>query len=151
MRRRFAPGSDPSLKWANPGSLGCTTHLLRTSVALFGRGQQLDVLAAQIDGVRTGGGAVLVRGAAGIGKSALLAEAAARAAATGCTVVRVLGDQAGAGVPYAGLQQFAHSLDAAQDTLAEPQRSALAAALGQGEGMVPDVFLVALATLNLVV
>ena len=92
-----------------------------------------------------------MRGAPGIGKSALLAEAADRAAAGGCTVVRVPGDQAGSGVPYAGLQQFAHSLGAALDTLAEPQRSALAAALGQGEATVPDVFLVALATLNLVV
>jgi len=111
----------------------------------------MDMLAALIDGVRSGGAAVLVRGAPGIGKSALLAEAAARAEAIGCSVVRVPGDQAEAGVPYAGLQQFAHSLGAALDTLAEPQRLALAAALGQGEGTVPDVFLVALATLNLVV
>lgn len=120
-------------------------------MALFGRGPQLDALAALIDGIRAGGGAVLVRGAPGIGKSALLAEAAAHAASAGCTVVRVPGDQAGAGVPYAGLKQFAHSLGAALDTLAEPQRSALAAALGQREVTVPDVFLVALATLNLVV
>ena len=46
-------------------------------------------------------------------------------------------------MPYAGLQQFAHSLGATPDTLAEPQRSALAAALGAGEATVPDVFLVA--------
>ena len=82
-------------------------------MALFGRGPQIDALAALIDGIRTGGGAVLVRGAPGIGKSALLAEAADRAAATGCTVVLVPGDQAAAGVPYAGLQQFVHSLGAA--------------------------------------
>ena len=120
-------------------------------MALFGRGPEIDVLAALIDGVRTGGGAVLVHGAPGIGKSALLAEAAVRASAAGCTVVRVPGEQAGTGVPYAGLVQLAHSLGATPDTLAEPQRSALATALGWREATVPDVFLVGLATLNLVV
>ena len=120
-------------------------------MALFGRGPEIDVLAALIAGVRTGGGAVLVRGAPGIGKSALLAEAAVRASAAGCTVVRVPGEQAGTGVPYAGLVQLAHSLGATPDTLAEPQRSALATALGWREATVPDVFLVGLATLNLVV
>src|SRR3984957_1041983 len=119
-------------------------------VALFGRGPQTDVLAALVDGVRTSGGAVLVRGAPGIGKSALLADAAGRASAAGFTVVRVLGEQAGSEVPYAGLQQFAHALGADPGLLAEPQRSALASALGAGEATVPHVFLVGLATLNLV-
>jgi KaiC/GvpD/RAD55 family RecA-like ATPase len=120
-------------------------------VALFGRGPEIGVLAALIDGVRTGGGAVLVRGAPGIGKSALLAEAAVRASAAGCTVVHVLGDQAGTGVPYAGLAQLAHSFGITPGALAEPHRSALATALDWREATVPDVFLVGLATLNLVV
>lgn len=121
-------------------------------MALFGRGPQTDVLATLIDGVRSGeGGAVLVLGPPGIGKSALLASAQARASAVGCIVVRVFGEPAARDVPYAGLQQFAHSLGAAPDALAEPQRSALAVALGTGEAAVPDVFLVGLATLNLVV
>jgi DNA-binding CsgD family transcriptional regulator len=121
-------------------------------VALIGRDSQTDVLATLIDGVRAGGGAVLVRGAPGIGKSALLAEAAARAAAVGWTVARVLGEQGGSGLPYAGLQQLAYSLGATPDSLAEPQRSALVAALGGsgGEAAAPDVFLVGLAALNLV-
>jgi DNA-binding CsgD family transcriptional regulator len=121
-------------------------------VALFGRDQQTGVLAGLIDGVRAGvGGAVLVRGAPGIGKSALLGDAARRAAEAGCAVVRVFGEQAGADVPYAGLQQLVHWIGAHPDLLAEPQRSALALALGGGEAKVPDVFLVGLATLNLVV
>jgi DNA-binding CsgD family transcriptional regulator len=120
-------------------------------VALFGRGPQTDALAALIGGVRAGrGGAVLVRGAPGIGKSALLASAQTHASAAGFTVVRVFGEPAGSGVPYAGLQQFAYSLGVKPDTLAEPQRSALTMALGAGEATVPDVFLVGLATLNLV-
>ena len=121
-------------------------------MALFGRGPQTDVLAALIDGVRTGGGAVLVRGAPGIGKSALLASAQTRASAGRLhRRSRARRARPGAGVPYAGLQQFAHSLGAELDALAEPQRSALATALGAGEATVPDVFLVGLATLNLVV
>ena len=120
-------------------------------VALFGRGPQLNALAALIDDIRTGGGAVLVRGAAGIGKSALLAEAAARASAAGFTMIFVLGEQAGGvGVPYRGVQQLAASLGGPPDQLAEPQRLALAAALGQGDAATPDVFLVGLAMLNLI-
>jgi DNA-binding CsgD family transcriptional regulator len=120
-------------------------------VALFGRSSQTDVLAALIDGVGDGeGGAVLVRGAPGIGKSALLASAEARAAAAGFTIVRMLGEPNGSDVPYAGLQQLAASLGARLDVLAEPQRSALASALGTGEATVPDVNLVGLAILNLV-
>ena len=121
-------------------------------MALFGRSSQTDVLTALIDGVGNGeGGAVLVRGAPGIGKSALLASAEARAAAAGFTIVRTLGEPNGSDVPYAGLQQLAHSLGARLDVLAEPQRSALATALGTGEATVPDVNLVGLAILNLVV
>jgi DNA-binding CsgD family transcriptional regulator len=120
-------------------------------VALFGRGPQTDMLTALINGLHSGGGAVLVEGAPGIGKSALLADAAARASDLGYTVVRVLGEQDTRAVPYAGLQQLVHSLGAAPQVLAKPQRSALATALGRGQAAVPDVFLVGLATLNLVV
>jgi predicted ATPase len=121
-------------------------------VALFGRDPQTEVLAGLINGARVGVGAtVLVQGAPGIGKSALLADAATRASEAGFTIVRVFGEQAGSDVPYAGLQQLVHPLGTRPDLLAEPQRSALAAALGGGEATVPDVFLVGLATLNLVV
>jgi len=120
-------------------------------VALFGRAPQTDVLNELIDGVHGGGGAVLVRGAPGIGKSALLASAETRASAAGFTVIRVLGEPAGSDVPYAGLQQLVHSLGARLDVLAEPQRSALAMALEAGGATVPDVNLVGLATLNLLV
>jgi len=120
-------------------------------VALFGRGPQGDMLDALIDGIRgTGGRTVLVLGAPGIGKSALLAHAVTHASAAGFTIVRLFGEPARSDVPYAGLQQLAHSLGGNPDALAEPQRSALAMALGTGEATVPDVFLVGLATLNLV-
>lgn len=141
-------------------------------MALFGRSTQTDLLAALVDSVRTGGGstgggrtggAVLVRGAPGIGKSALLADVTDRALAAGFTVGRVIGEPAGSDVPYGGLRQLVHSLGGTPDSLAGPQRpagpqrlagpqgSALATAFGGGESTVPDVFLVGLATLDLVV
>lgn len=121
-------------------------------MALFGRGPQADMLTALIDDIHgSGGRTVLVRGAPGIGKSALLAHAVTRASAAGFTIVRLFGEPAESNVPYAGLQQLAHSLRGNRDALAEPQRSALAMALGTGEATVPDVFLVGLATLNLLV
>lgn len=123
-------------------------------MTLVGRGQEAAALDTLIAGIHDGGGTVLVRGAPGIGKSALLELAAARATARGFAVVRVLGEQAAASVPYAGLRQLRHGLAALggkPTTLDEPQRTALEAALGAGDGLVPDVFLVALAVLDLIV
>jgi len=122
------------------------------TVALFGRVPQTEVLTGLIDRVHGGGGggAVLVRGAPGIGKSALLASAETRASAAGFAVVRVLGEPAGSEMPYAGLQQLAHWLGARLDVLTQLQRAALAMALEAGESTVPDVNLVGLATLNVV-
>src|SRR6185437_13184685 len=122
------------------------------TVALFGRVPQTGVLTGLIDRVHGGGGggAVLVRGAPGIGKSALLASAETRASAAGFAVVRVLGEPAGSEMPYAGLQQLAHWLGARLDVLTQLQRAALAMALEAGESTVPDVNLVGLATLNVV-
>ncbi|WP_212988265.1 ATP-binding protein [Actinoplanes auranticolor] len=52
--------------------------------ALLGRETERRALAALVEQAASGsGGAVVVRGAPGIGKSALVAEAAARAASRG--------------------------------------------------------------------
>ena len=50
-----------------------------------------ELAEALIDGIRTGGGAVLVRGAPGIGKSALIAEARALAQEAGLQVLGARG------------------------------------------------------------
>jgi DNA-binding CsgD family transcriptional regulator len=119
-------------------------------VELVGRGEQLALLRRMLAEAGSRGSAVLVRGAPGIGKSALLAEAAASAEGLGFRVLRAVGVEAESDIPYAGLQQLLRPLGAAIADLAAPQRSALQAALGQDEAEVPDVFLVGLATLDLV-
>lgn len=118
-------------------------------MSLFGRELELKQLAELIDGVDHRGGALLVRGEAGIGKSALLAEARALAGASRTRVLSSVGVPAERHLPYAGLHQLVYPLRAAVAGLPAPQRAALSAALGLGDGDVPDGHLVAMATLNL--
>ncbi|MEU9386698.1 AAA family ATPase, partial [Streptomyces sp. NPDC048279] len=91
----------------------------------------------------------MVRGAPGIGKTALLAEAAALAEGLGYRVLSTSGAEAESDIPYAGLQLVLRPLDAGAADLAAPHRKALDTALGRAEAGVPDVFLVGLAVLNL--
>lgn len=76
-------------------------------------------------------GALLLRGEAGIGKSALLAEAAALLPADGPPhVLRVTGIEAESGIAYAGLIQLLWPVRDRLDALPEPQAAALRSALG---------------------
>ncbi|MEU9133123.1 AAA family ATPase [Kitasatospora sp. NPDC048540] len=70
---------------------------------LAGRQAQPDLLARLLSESRSRGSAVLVRGPAGIGKSALLAEAAVLAEAGGYGLLRTSGVEAESDIPYAGL------------------------------------------------
>ncbi|MFJ9841591.1 AAA family ATPase [Kitasatospora sp. NPDC101155] len=95
---------------------------------LVGRQAQLNLLARLLSESRRRGSAVLVRGPAGIGKSALLAEAAILAEARGCRVLRTSGVEAESDIPYAGLQLLLRPLAAGRSELAAPHRQALDAA-----------------------
>lgn len=92
---------------------------------------------------------MLVRGDAGIGKSALLLDTAATAAANGLRVLRTAGAESETHMPFAGLHQLLLPLRSGIGELPVPQRDALGAAFGLTDARVPDLFLVALATLNL--
>ncbi|OIJ65410.1 AAA family ATPase [Streptomyces mangrovisoli] len=116
---------------------------------LVGRDDQLDLLRRLLAEPRGRGTAVLVRGAPGIGKTALLAETAALAEGFGHQVLRTSGAEAESDIPYAGLQLVLRPLAAGAAQLAAPHRQALDTALGHAEAGVPDVFLVGLAVLNL--
>jgi DNA-binding CsgD family transcriptional regulator len=118
-------------------------------VELVGRDDQLDLLRRSLADPRSHGSALLVRGAPGIGKTALLAETAALAERLGYRILRTSGVEAESDIPYAGLQLVLRPLAAGAAELAAPHRQALDTALGLAEAAVPDVFLVGLAVLNL--
>ena len=75
--------------------------------SLYGRERELRVVAGLIGGLAEGtGGVLVVRGEAGIAKSALLAAAAGLAADSGARVLSATGIQAEARLPFAGLHQL---------------------------------------------
>ena len=117
---------------------------------LIGRDRELSKLYAFVDGIEERGGAVVVRGEAGIGKSALLAAAEERARDRGVTVVSTVGAPSEAQLAFAGLHQLLLPLLGGLELLPDPQRRALEAAFGIAEGDAPDLFLIGLATLGLV-
>jgi AAA ATPase domain len=90
-----------------------------------------------------------VRGEAGIGKSALLEAAAARAGERDVTVASATGMPSEAKFAFAGLHQLLLPFLEGRDRLPRPQRRALETAIGLGEGDARDPFLVGLAALGL--
>jgi hypothetical protein len=120
-----------------------------TSGGLVGRDAEVEALDRLLRDVRRRGAAVLVRGEAGIGKSALLRHAADTAAERGLRVLRTTGVESEAAFPFAGLHQLVRSLLDRLPSLPTPQRRALEAAFGMTEAGAPEPFLVGLAALNL--
>ncbi|WP_394618083.1 AAA family ATPase [Lentzea sp. JNUCC 0626] len=115
---------------------------------LLGRraeGETLDRLLTQ---ARSGAGQVLVlRGEAGIGKTALLDQVSSRA--DGFRVARAAGVESESAFPYAGLHQLCAPFLDRLDRLPAPQREALATAFGMASGPRPTRFMVGLAVLTL--
>jgi DNA-binding NarL/FixJ family response regulator len=116
---------------------------------LLGRESELGVLDQLLDDVQARGGSMEVTGGPGVGKSALLAQAAARAADRGMLVLRVTGVQSEAFLAFAGLHHLLRPVLGQLDQLAAPQRHAIQAAFGLSDGPAPDMFLTALAVLDL--
>jgi DNA-binding CsgD family transcriptional regulator len=115
---------------------------------LLGRRSECQTLDRLLSGVQSGESQVLVlRGEAGIGKSALLEYVAEQAA--GCHVARVAGVQSEMELAFAGLHQLCLPMLDGLGGLPEPQRVALSEALGLTSGGAPDHFRVALAVLSL--
>jgi len=127
-----------------------TEEVVSASRLLLGRDQELEKVYALVDRIDEQGGALVVRGEAGIGKSALLAAAKERALHRGVTVVSTTGALSEARLSFAGLNQLLLPLLGGLDLLPDPQRRALEAAFGIAEGDAPDLFLIGLATLGLV-
>ncbi|GAB2853116.1 LuxR family transcriptional regulator [Actinocorallia aurea] len=116
---------------------------------LLGRDRELAEISALVAGIAGQGGALVVRGPSGIGKSALLAAVGALAAERGVTVAEASGVQSETHLPFAGLHQLLQPYLDALDGLPVRQRQALLGAFGLGDAVAPEPFLIALAVLNL--
>src|SRR4051794_18795504 len=115
---------------------------------LRGRRRESAVLEGLLDGARAGrSGALLVRGDAGVGKTALLEYVIASAAGLG--VVRAVGVESERELAFAALHQLCVPILDRLERLPGPQRDALQVTFGLSEGPVPDRFLVGLALLGL--
>ena len=118
------------------------------SLAFLDRQRECELLDGLLHAVRAGrGGVIVVRGEAGIGKSALLDYTAG--AATDLRLIRVAGVESEMELAFAALHQLCSPMLDHLPRLPEPQRDALATALGLRSGSPPDHFLVGLAVLSL--
>ncbi|MDP9799437.1 DNA-binding CsgD family transcriptional regulator [Catenuloplanes nepalensis] len=114
---------------------------------LVGRAAENRRVATLLDGARAGrGGALLLTGEAGIGKSALLDHAAE--AAEGFRVARATGSEFEQELPFAGLHQLCVPILGSLNVIPEPHREALRVAFGLATG-VPDLLRTGLAALEL--
>ena len=118
-------------------------------VPLLGRDAEIELLASLLDGIADGGGALVLGGEPGIGKSRLLAVAAAFARQRGITVLSTTGVQSEAHLAFAGLHQLLRPLRFRAADLPATQRAALDAAFGLGQEQAPERFRIAMAVLDL--
>ena len=115
---------------------------------LVGRRSERGLLDHVLVDVRAHRGRVLVlRGEAGVGKTALMEYLAT--ASTGCVVVRAAGVESEMELAFAGLHLVCAPMSDRVSELPGPQRDALRTAFGLTSGPPPDRFLVGLAVLSL--
>jgi len=120
----------------------------RSEPTLLNRRRERAVLDGLLGDLRSGRGrALVVRGEAGVGKSALLDCLAG--AAVDMRVVRAVGAESEMELAFAGLHLLCAPLLDRLEELPVPQRDALGVAFGLREGGAPDRFMVGLAVLTL--
>lgn len=107
--------------------------------------QQLDQLLKRIRGGSSG--VLVLRGEAGIGKTALLLDV--RDQASDLRIIALSGAESEMELAYAGVQQLCAPLLGHIDRLPDPQKNALRVALGLRDGAAPDRLLVGLGVLSL--
>ena len=115
---------------------------------LYGRTAEQAVLAALVTEARAAhGGALVVRGQPGVGKSALLADLADDT--RGIRVLRAQGVESESPLAFAALQRFLSPVMDGVSYLPDPQAHALRAAFGEAEHVGGGRFLVFMAALSL--
>jgi DNA-binding CsgD family transcriptional regulator len=114
---------------------------------LLGRAVETGALEGVLAAVRDGlSGVLVLRGEAGVGKTALLDWAAGQAGEM--QVARVAGAEAEMDMGFAGLHQLLVPFLGGFEGLPAPQRQALGSAFGLVDGPPPDRFLVGMAALT---
>lgn len=115
---------------------------------LLGRDTERGVIDGMLEDARSGASrALVIRGEAGIGKSALLEYAVHRA--DGLTRLRTSGYESESSIPFAGLSDILRPITDHLDALPPPQRAALEATLALGPPSTSNHFTVCTATLGL--
>jgi predicted ATPase len=121
----------------------------RPELMLYGRSEQLAAIGRLLEGMRSGqAGSLVLRGEAGIGKTALLDAATDQA--TEARVLRVTGVESEAELPFAGLHALMRPALDEIGALPARQAAALRGAFGMAEAAVADRFLVGLGVLSLI-
>ncbi|MGW3247312.1 AAA family ATPase [Streptomyces sp. NPDC001070] len=134
---------------ADLGTLPACEHVFTSSGPnaatgrLVGRSADLVLVDALFTEAATRGAALLLTGAAGVGKSALLDAAARRAVERGFRVLRVAGSQFDRSVGFAGLNQVLQPLAGGISSLPPRQARALQVILGLSEGEPVELLTVA--------
>lgn len=115
---------------------------------LRGRRKESESLDRLLEDVRGGQSRVLVlRGDAGVGKTALLDHMVANA--SGCRIARAAGVDSEMELTFAGVHQLCAPMLSHLEQLPAPQRDALGKAFGLSVGAAADRFMVGLAVLSL--
>jgi DNA-binding CsgD family transcriptional regulator len=115
---------------------------------LHGRGRECALLDGVVAAIRGGESrCLMLRGEAGIGKTALLDYLVGSASAV--TVARAGGVESEMELPFAGLHQLCAPMLDRRSRLPDPQRQALEVVFGLSEGTPPDRFVIGLAVLSL--
>ena len=116
---------------------------------LLGRRSELEALNSLIDGACAGhGGALVLRGEPGIGKTALL-ESVTESAPPEASIASVIGVESEKELAFAALERLCSPMLERLDQIPAPQRDALATTFGIRRGAVPDPSLRSLAVLSL--
>ncbi|MFF3606694.1 AAA family ATPase [Streptomyces sp. NPDC002463] len=115
--------------------------------SMVGREHEQAVLSELVAAV--GGQALLLRGDAGVGKSALLDHVVGLAVDEKHRVIRAAGVEAETELPFAGLHQFLYPLLSYIDRLDDGHRKAFDVVFGRGESSPPSVMTLGIAVLDL--
>lgn len=119
-----------------------------SEIHLRGRHAETRALDRLIANARAGtSGVLVVRGEAGVGKTALLDYL--EATASGCRLVRTAGVESEMELPFAALHQLCAPFVDRLEHLPAPQHDALSTAFGLTAGASPDRFMIGLAVLSL--